>query len=335
MARRNTGYKIDYSQLPKPDRSKGIKELGYKKLEYTDYFFSWNEENSKYFPTLNNLAHAWGLKMDTIKNIYQKKGLKLEFEEEPLYKNKDWCIEQFIHQHKTVRQVANETGYKWRVLQKWVQEIYKLNIQEEHKKISPTKRQYSLIYGGILGDGCISTTGEYYVGHCEAQKEYLLWQRKELDSLCTGSYGIGWRTKAGEKYILTKIRNIQNFYQFNTRRLKELQELRESGRQIDIAIENLDFLGLSIYFLDDGSCSSEGRWTLCCGVLNHDQCLRLLDKIKELINIDGKIYLNKATQLYNLHFGKIASHEISSMIIKSIPNNLDVVKYKLRHYNSL
>lgn len=330
---------IDYSKFPKPDINKGIIVKGYKKLEYTDYFYEWSIANSSYFPSMNNLAHVWGLKLDTVKRKMAEKNIVLTFADSEPYKNFDWCYEQFITQHKTVREVAKETGYKWRVLQKWAQEKFKLNMQEEHKNIQPTPKQLSLIYGGILGDGCISTEGQYYIGHCEKQKEYLEWQREELDSLCTGIYHVGFRIKAGHRQIFGKKINTQNFYQFSTRKLNSLKEIRLSGRQIDIAIDNLDHLGLSIYFLDDGSCSkTQGSWNLCCGILNRDQCEALNRKIEKLITAVGQLrwIKNKNSTLggmYELRFKKKDSELISKMILNNIPNDLDIVKSKLAYYN--
>lgn len=336
MKTHNTGYVVDYEQLPKPDRAKGVVELGYKKLLYTDYFFQWNSENSQFFPTLNNLAHAWGLKSDTIKKVYEKRGIELHFAKEPLYKDRDWCIEQFIKKHKTVREVAKETGYKLRVLQKWAQEIHKLNIQAEHKNLRLTERQFSLIYGGILGDGCISEEGQYYVGHCESQKEYLEWQREELVDLCTGAYGIGHRIKAKKRIILNKLCSTQNFYQFSTRKLNELKQIRLFGRQIDIAIEHLDPLALSIYFLDDGSCDKMGYWSLCCGVLSYEQCVSFMEKSMELIQVRGKLnFRQNGRGYYVLWYNREESERISSMIKEHVPNDLDVVRKKMRYYNSL
>ena len=326
--------------LPKPDIEKGILKHGYRKFEYTDYFYEWNIQNSKYFPTMHTLAKAWGLHSgETIQKYCKLKNIELQFAAKPHYQDKSWCIDQFINKHKTVVQVANETGYKPRVLQKWVQEIHRLNVQKEHKKIHPTKRQYSLIYGGILGDGCIDSSGVYIVGHCASQKEYLEWQYNELRDLCTHNRKITCRKTQKENGKPANSFHVQDFYQFSTRRLDELKKIRLSKKQIDLAITNLDPLGLSIYFLDDGYCSEKGFWELNCGDLTFEQCLCLNEKIRELIGIGGKIssFVQGLghKRYYRMKFNRKSSNKISQMIKDFIPNNLDIVREKLRYYNSL
>lgn len=239
------------------------------------------------------------------------------------YQDYDWCYERFINRGMSMQEMANEAGANLRVIQKWCQEIHDLDARsyKKHKKITDIQRQ--LIMFGRLGDGHIDKRPEqpmYIESHAENQKDYLYWKWTILKDLCNKEpvyYPPQEHTFGGkQKY------KCQASYRICTRIIDDLKPIREmSSREI---IEQLNEFGLSVHMLDDAS-RSDGFWSLCVAGFSEEDVALYLDICKERFNIKGKI--RKDTRY--IGFDKKSSQAIDDIILRNVPNDLDIIQYKI------
>lgn len=89
-------------------------------------------------------------------------------------------------------------------------------------------------------------------------------------------------------------------------------------------ISNLDEFGLSIHLLDDGS-FSYGYWSLCYAAFSPEEKELYCKTLKEKFDITP--HLHKDVRY--IGFSKIDSQKINEIILRNIPNDLDIIKYKI------
>ena len=71
------------------------------------------------------------------------------------YQNYEWCYNKIVIEGKMPKEIAKETGYSKRVIEKWACEKFKLTNRNFKKLATLTDKQVSLIIAGTLGDGHI------------------------------------------------------------------------------------------------------------------------------------------------------------------------------------
>lgn len=254
--------------------------------------------------------------------------------DEPLYRNKEWLYDQFVLQGKECSEIARENGWTARVVQKWVQEKNGWRNHTRRDEVKPTDRQLQIIYGGMLGDGCISKRldidfTQYIFVQVEHHKDYVNWVLKELWNLCKSKTpSIQIKSKKGfeEEFIY----NYQPTYRIATRGYKFLTELYNLSNK-DI-IDRLDELGLSLYFLDDGCFNKSKQWELCMGSMDENEVDFFINIMKEKFNIDiYKKYLfkNKYGEYWYVKLTVDESKKLNEIILRNIPNELDVIQRKI------
>lgn len=257
--------------------------------------------------------------------------------QEPLYKNKDWLEYQFVQLGKECRDIALENNWTVRVVEKWCYEKYGINNNYRRDKYIPNKTQLQLIYGGLLGDGCISQRKDinftqYIFTQNEKHKEYIEWIFDKLKNMCKHKE---LQYSSISKTIFKTIDGYKEYnkkptYRISTRGYKFLKEIKNMS--INKIIDNIDELGLSVYFLDDGS-KKKNLWNLCMGNLNIDEVNYFINKLNEFgikhKRIDIRKNKNTNKEYIYLYFDVNNSYKINTMIINNIPNNIDIVKKKV------
>jgi hypothetical protein len=93
-------------------------------------------------------------------------------------------------------------------------------------------------------------------------------------------------------------------------------------------LNNMNDLSFSIWMLDDGY-RSVNNWQLCIAEYTPEETELIIKILKNKYNINA--YLKKDIR----YLGFIAddSRIIDEIILKNIPNNLDVIKYKITENN--
>lgn len=242
------------------------------------------------------------------------------------YQDYDWCYEHFINQGLNHEQMAEIAGCKKRTIKKWCNEIHRISNITRSEKIKLTTQQIDLIIGSMLGDGHIDKREEYplfIVTHAENQKDYLYYKHEIMKNLCNmqPKYYDG----KDNMLIVNTYCNTQPTYRFNTRVCYCLDKYRKMDK-IDF-VKLLNEYSFSIWILDDGHCNNKKYWSLSCP-FSEDVCLKIQNILNEKFNISSIIKL-KNNYRY-LFFNSENSKIISKIILKNIPNNLDIIKYKIK-----
>lgn len=116
----------------------------------------------------------------------------------------------------------------------------------------------------------------------------------------------------------------QNSYRFNTRTYTQLDKYRKLTK-LDLAYMLNDY-SLAIWILDDGYYDKKkGLWELCSAMMNKDENETTLKYLYKKFNIYGRIQKDVRYIRFDVPSSKI----INNIILNNIPNNLDIIQYKI------
>lgn len=239
------------------------------------------------------------------------------------YHSYDWCYKRYIEERKSYEEMALEANCKPRTIQKWCSEKHRLNRRTLRKELHLTDVQKELIMFSLLGDGHICKREReplFIVSHAANQKDYLFWKYKLLKNVCNHAPTLYTNKKSN--FNTDKTYLCQDFYKFNTKICDDLLPIRNMSRS-DI-ISQLNEFGLSIHLLDDGSCS-QGYWNLCYAAFTPEEKVLYCTILKEKFNLEAHV---RKDERY-IGFNKKDSQKISEIILRNIPNDLDIIKYKI------
>lgn len=286
-------------------------------------FLEWCKSNSIRFSSYEDMGKQLGLDGTTFKKLMSNSKIILSFNPQAkmtpkLYQNKEWLFHEVVELNKKAKQIAQENGWTSRVVEKRMG-VLKINnhTYQDLKKLS--KEQKELITFSLLGDGCISSNNTFIVSHSVKQKDYLFWKYSILQDLCNmePSY-----YKSEKKEIRGKKSVSAPSYRFNTKKINELEDIRKTS--LNEIVESLNNYGLSIWFLDDGYRGS--CWELCLANYTETEKSLILKQFQQkglssahLKNYDSR-YVRFSTE---------DSRKIDKIILNEIPNNLDIIKYKI------
>lgn len=214
-------------------------------------------------------------------------------------------------------------GCSKRTIEKWCREKYHLTSQYRMEHATINEKQKDLIIGSILGDGHIDKREKYplfIVCHAENQKDYLYYKYNIMKNLCISPPR---KYKGGLSKVVDKICMTQNYYRFCTRTCYALLKYREMSI-IDV-VKQLNEYSFSVWMLDDGHCNKKGYWQLC-SPFDVETNNNILDILYDKFNIRGKLNNNDSRYI---QFNAVQSRYISNMILDNIPNNMDIIKYKI------
>ena len=239
------------------------------------------------------------------------------------YQDYEWCYERYVIKGMSYKEMAEEAHTKPRTIQKWCSEKHRLNRRTLRKELHLTNKQKELIMFSLLGDGHISKREQeplFIVSHAINQKDYLFWKYDVLKSVCNNPPKL--YTDAKSNFGTNKMYYCQDFYRFNTKILDDLIPIRNMSRSE--IITQLNEFGLAIHLLDDGS-HSDGFWGLCYAAFTEEEKEIYRKTLKEKFDID--VHIHKDGRYVG--FDKTDSQKICDIILRNIPNDLDIIKYKI------
>lgn len=252
------------------------------------------------------------------------------------YQDYDWFFEKFVLNGMDYIDIAKKYGFSKRVVEDWSMR-HGINFNTRRDKFIPTKEQLSVILGGVLGDGCISKRNDidftqFIHVQSEERKEYEMWIHSILKNMCASSPSF---TEGGYKNIKNKHGVSTPYYckglwRTATRGYKFLDKYKNIS--FKDCLKELDDISLSIWVLDDG-CKSDKVWSLCMGEITLENSLYFVDFFKKkYIDAHITIYEHKSysgKKIPYVKFGVEASKVLDNIILKTIPNDIDVVKTKV------
>ena len=174
--------------------------------------------------------------------------------------------------------------------------------------------QLQVVYGSILGDGSLRKLKEgctqLRIGHGFEQKEYAIW-KKEIISNVVSYVGDG-----------------KNKYSFDTIPMYELNRLNYKTKYgknkfchiPEEIINNLDILGLTIWYLDDGNFSGSykkygnGKSNICC--------TKFINKVS-MLKVFHRLGLYPKLNNVGFIFDSENTEKFHSMICKFVPPSME------------
>lgn len=233
------------------------------------------------------------------------------------YNDYDWCYDRFITQGMKVEEIAEKTNYKKRTLEKWIYEKHHLNYKMDFKL---NDLQKMVVIAGCLGDGYISDRLSYIEVHAENQKDYIYWKFRILKNMCEMKEPSYYPPK--DKVFKSGIYHTQAQYRVATREIMDLKNIKDMSRMEKIGY--LNELGFALHFLDDASYNGF-NWIVCLAEWTDEEKNSYLNKLKEMLSISGKLLKDDRYAI----FDKNSSDIMNEIILRELPNNLDIIKYKI------
>jgi recombination protein RecA len=247
--------------------------------------------------------------------------------------DKDILIDLYINQLKTSYQIAKIFNINRTTICSYLKK-YGIKINTKQRRFCSVKNQgfnqeqKDMIVGTVLGDGCISPHGRknksyrLIVGHCEKQKDFLLWKKSILGNLVNT---VSQRKDKRKNSIMYNFATITHdefgfyrdlFYKDNKKIIKN--EL----------IQYLSPLSLAVWFLDDGSLYKNVNMRIATDSFSKDENEKLQFMLKVKFDIDSKIHEYKRlnNKYYYMSFNKNNSIKMTEIITPYVVDNM---KYKL------
>lgn len=285
------------------------------------------EEYSK-FTKISDIALKMGLTEEQISHKATRLGLSKKYIRKnniaykAPYQDYDWCYDKYITRGMSHEEIAEESGYNLRVIQKWCVEKFGLHGDSFRKLKTLNDLQKQIIIAGTLGDGHIDRRPDcpiYIESHSEGEFDYLFWKYQKLKDLCNIGpvyHGEGYANFGKDKYYKCK-----PFYRMGTRIIDELTVIRDMPR-ID-KIRQLTELGFCLHILDDGSRST--YWSVCLAEWSQEEMDAYQNLCKDKFGLSCK---QDKTQVY-YRFDADSSRKIDEMILRNLPNDLDIIHKKI------
>lgn len=262
-------------------------------------------------------AKAHDLELDKL--IIRKNNINFK----AIYQDYDWCYQKYVVERKTYEEMAEEAGTTKRTIEKWCSDKHKLNSHTLRNLIKLNDIQKQLVMFSMLGDGHIDkreTQPIFIVSHAENQKDYLFWKYDILKNICNKEPSYIAENKSGfgdREYV------CQPTYRISTKIIDDLKPIRNMSK-LEI-INKLNEFGLAVHFLDDASCSKGEYWELCYAAFTEEEKELYRKILKERFGIEARL---RKDNRY-IGFGKEDSKKISDIILRNIPNDLDIIKCKI------
>lgn len=285
------------------------------------------------------LCKAIGVYRDFLDRLEEKHNIKIKYNftlnktdrnYKAIYQDYDWCYQKYMVEGLNHDEMAKEANCSKRVIEKWCCEKHKLTqyYRQKYKELSIIQKDF--IIGSLLGDGHIDkreTQPIFIVSHAENQKDYLYWKYNIMKDLCNipPTY-----YKAKESpFPNGKMYLCQPFYRISTRIHDCLLEYRSMSKHE--LIDKLNEFSLVILMLDDGF-RDRSNWQVCLADISLDDRLYF---VKIMINtFKLNAYIDTCDDRY-INFRADSSRELDDIILKIIPNDLDIIKYKITENDNI
>jgi len=244
-----------------------------------------------------------------------------------MFKKCEWCEKEYEYKSSKSKYCSNSCKLKAsrmrnRDVSKLKFDFYK--IQDIKKKeLNYTQRQ--CILGGLIGDGSINRNSNYLITHCEKQLPYLeykitlmgeLFQRKPKK----------YKNKTGFQYCIGTIKHPT---------FEELRKIVYPNDKIKIGdwINEIDELGLAIWYLDDGTYNKKhgGQCSLSTDAYSLEENETIRDFIENKFNIKAsttKYYDKRYDKTrYRTLFSRVEGEKLRDIVSKYTP---ECLKYKIK-----
>lgn len=168
--------------------------------------------------------------------------------------------------------------------------IPKVSKADRYQLPEISRQQKSLLFGSMLGDGRLSTTGPLSAGyteyHSDGQREYLQWKADQWGPF-VASIRPEKKVKDGKVYTGSILR-LKACRQFKHYWEVFYPEGKGHKTFTQLPLSNITGLALAVWFMDDGSRTSGGHIRFAVSPRPEDQevLLRLLAKF----GIEGHVY---------------------------------------------
>ena len=306
-----------------------LKKVG-NEWQYGEGFKQYLVGKSCNYTGVKDMAMDLGLTEYLVKKIIKDNDLKLDFKIltnntnfKAIYHDYNWCYEKYMIEGLNHHEMAVESNASERVIKKWCCEKHRLTQKYRQSSKQLSEIQYDLIIGSLIGDGHIDkreTQPLFIVSHAENQKDYLYWKYNLLKDFCNSPPS---KVKGGIRFFGEKEYQVQDAYRISTRIQDCFLKLRE--KSIYDVVSKLNEFSLSIFSLDDGY-RGDSQWGLCVAKFNQKDKDYFMNVLKNRFDINSYIcnYDDRYIYLYAED-----SRKLDDIILKNIPNELDVIKYKI------
>jgi hypothetical protein len=255
-------------------------------------------------------------------NFYTNSKNNIHFK--AIYQDYDWCYQKYMIEGLNHEEMAKEANCSKRVIEKWCSEKHRLTqeYRKIHKQLSNIQKD--LVIGSLLGDGHVDkreTQPIFIISHAENQKDYLYWKyeiMKDFYNIPPTYYKEKVHTFGGDKEYM-----CQPHYRISSRIHDCFIPFRNMSKH-DL-INELNEFSLSIFALDDGY-RSESNWEICLADIPYEDRELFIKILEDKFNLDG--YICK----YDNRYMKLTSNSsriLDSIILKIVPNDLDIIKYTI------
>lgn len=300
-----------------------------KYYKYNDKFVDFLKNNiTNENSTPSAISKLLQIDYKTIKNIIEENNISLNKNKndckfKAMYQDYDWCYQRYMIEGMNHEEMAKEAGISKRTIEKWCTEKHRLTqkYRQINKKLSSIQRD--LIIGSMIGDGHIDrreTQPMFIVSHAENQKDYLFWKYNILKDLCNIKPTYYEQKEA--KHFKTGDCICQPYYRIHTRIHDCLKEIRSMS--VKELLDELNEFSFSVAMLDDGYRGN--LWSYCIAPYTPNEAEYILDVFKSKFDISG--YIRESDKRY-ICFNAIDSVKIDTIILDNIPNNLDIIQYKI------
>lgn len=306
---------------------KTVLQNGITRWDCNDIFIEWLKSNINEGKTINNISKSLDMDFYALKRICDNNKIFIPINKfnnnfKAIYQDYNWCYEKYIIEGLNHDEMAKEANCTKRVIEKWCQEKHRLTQKYRQENKVLNDKQNDLIIGSLLGDGHIDkreTQPVFIVSHAENQKDYLYWKYGILKDLCNiepTERQEEFREFNGKSYI------CQKSYRICTRIYDCLKEYRSyTYKEL---LERINETSLSIWILDDGY-RGDSNWDLCVAEYSQFDIDFIISLLKDRYNLNC---WQKKDKRY-LIFDSVSSRLLDRIILKNIPNDLDIIKYKI------
>lgn len=247
--------------------------------------------------------------------------------------SKDKLEDLYVTKGKTSYEIAEMFDVNRTTVTRWLKK-HGIDINPKQrkyeliKKIPFTQEQKDLIVGTVLGDGCIALHGRknksarLIVGHCEKQKDFLMWKKGIL-----GNFVNVINKKEDEK----KNSIMYSFSTVTHNEFKFYRNLFYSGNKKiikDELINHINPLSLAAWFLDDGTLMKNVNMRLSTDSFTKEENEKLQWILKCNFDIRSKVceYTRNNKKYYYMSFNKENSLKMTEIIA---PYSIECMQYKL------
>ena len=252
--------------------------------------------------------------------------------------DKNTLSDLYITKRKTSYEIAEMIGVDRSTVCTWLRK-YEIDINPKQrkyeiiKKVPFTQEQKDMIVGTVLGDGCIALHGRknkgcrLIVGHCEKQKDFLMWKKSILANFVNTISIREDKRKNSTMYNFTSV--VHDEFRF----YRDL--FYEGNKKIirDELITHIKPLSLAVWFLDDGTLIKNVNMRLSTDCFTKEENEKLQWMLKFNFDIRSKVceYTRRDKKYYYMSFNKENSYKMTEIIA---PFANDSMKYKLINRSS-